>query len=194
MVPDATTVGIDIPIGLLAAGCRTADVEAKKLLGKRGSSVFLTPVRSALQAATHAEASRISRDATGGGISQQAFGLSAKILEVDAWLGSAARPWCTVCTVCEVHPEVSFAEMLGHPASASKKTWQGMVERRAALTAAGILLDDVDQTVGARVGTDDMLDAAAVAWSAQRLADGTARSIPEHPQVSDNGRPIAIWV
>ena len=40
--PTAEIVGIDIPIGLPEKGPRACDLKARRLLGKRGSSVFLT--------------------------------------------------------------------------------------------------------------------------------------------------------
>src|ERR1700716_2323536 len=49
-------VGIDIPIGLPDTGRRQADVLASKLVGPRRSSVFMTPVRAALEAGSHGAA------------------------------------------------------------------------------------------------------------------------------------------
>ena len=45
--------------------------------------------------------------------------------------------------VYEVHPEISFAVLLGAPASAPKKSWAGMCERRRALEGAGLTLDHI---------------------------------------------------
>jgi len=42
------------------------------------------------------------------------------------------------------------------------------------------------------LGIDDVLDAAAAAWSALRKAKGTALSLPASPEIID-GRPVAIW-
>lgn len=41
-------------------------------------------------------------------------------------------------------------------------------------------------------GAEDLLDAAAAAWSATRIANGHALSLPDPPQVA-NSRRIAIW-
>ncbi|RYZ25766.1 MAG: DUF429 domain-containing protein, partial [Propionibacteriaceae bacterium] len=41
---------------------------------------------------------------------------------------------------------------------------------------------------------DDVVDAGACAWSALRLARGTARSLPDPPQELPDGRTAAIWV
>jgi predicted RNase H-like nuclease len=147
----------------------------------------MTPVRAALEASTHAEATAISVAATGLGISQQAYALRSKILEVQDWLPTASFD------VFEVHPEVSFTMMLGQPARAPKKSWHGMMERRSALAAVGIPLEHVDPMVGAAVGGDDMLDAAAAAWTATRLLAGAARSFPDPPEAHPSGRPVAIW-
>ena len=126
---------------------------------------------------------------TGAGISRQAYGLRSRIFEVERWLADAS------CGVFEVHPELCFTELLGGaPPVASKKTWHGMVERRRALEAAGITLDAIDVAVGSVVPVDDMLDAAAAAWTATRLLAGTARSIPSVPSQFAGSRAIAIWV
>lgn len=187
VVADAGSVAIDIPIGLPEAGLRAADVQARRFLGPRRNSVFHTPVRAALEAPTHGEASAISRQLTGRGISMQAYRLGPKLLEAEAWRHGVPAP------VWEVHPEVTFAVLLDHPARASKKTWAGMIERRDALAAVGIDLDDLGEA-GARAGVDDVLDAAALAWSAHRLATGQGISFPDPPEADPaTGEPMAIW-
>jgi predicted RNase H-like nuclease len=187
-IPDASAVAIDIPIGLPTAGSREADKAARRFLGARGSSVFPTPVREAARAASYARANSLQREVTGSGISQQSYALRAKILEVDDWLPSAP------CRVWEVHPEVSVAVLIGHPTDASKKSWSGMVQRRQALLSAGINLETKDEPAGSRASVDDMLDAGAAAWTAQRLLRGEARSFPDLPAVAPpGGRTIAIW-
>lgn len=186
-IPDPTAVAIDIPIGLPAAGQRRADIEARRVLGPRRNSLFFTPVRSALEALSHADATARSQRIIGSGVSQQSYALAAKIFEVERWLPTSP------CGVWEVHPELSFAVLQGQPASASKKSWAGMVERRDALAAAGIHLDRVGSAAGDRAGVDDMLDAGIAAWTACRLVDGTACSFPDPPEVEPSGRALAIW-
>jgi predicted RNase H-like nuclease len=118
---EMTAIGIDIPIGLSNTGLRQADLLARGLIGPRRSSVFTTPVRAALEAADHATAVALNRQATGQGVSIQAYGLRAKILQVDAWLSRTGR------RVAEVHPEVCFARMAGRPLQDNKTTWAGMM-------------------------------------------------------------------
>jgi predicted RNase H-like nuclease len=180
-------VGVDIPIGLSSTGPRRADVLARGLVGKRASSVFATPVRAALSAATHAEASAVNLRATGKGISQQAYALARKILEVDAWAPTAG------CAVIEVHPEVCFATMAGRPLTHSKSTWAGAEERRQLLAGAGLQVPADIGVAGQFAAVDDVLDAAAAAWSAGRYAEGRAVAYPEPPEVFGDGPPAAIW-
>jgi predicted RNase H-like nuclease len=187
VIPAPRAIAIDIPIGVPDAGRRPADIEARLFLGPRRNSIFFTPVRAAVEAATHQAASTLQRQATGSGLSQQSYRLAQKILEVEAWLPDAP------CGVWEVSPELSFALLIGQPAHAPKKTWAGMVQRRQALLAAGITLDRVSGVAGSRASVDDMLDAAAAAWTARRLASGSARSFPDPPGPGSNGRSIAIW-
>jgi predicted RNase H-like nuclease len=88
--------------------------------------------------------------------------------------------------IIEVHPEDSFRELSGAPLS-SKHSWNGTMERRRALLRAGIELPDGLNAGAAR--TDDVLDAAVAAWSAQRYASGMRESLPR----GHHGRVGAIW-
>ena len=179
-------VGIDIPIGLVDTGWRAADTRAAAGLGRRRASIFRTPVRAALEAPDHAAGVAVSRARSGAGFSIQAWGLRSKILEVDAVVAAGER------RLCEVHPEVSFAELAGHPAAYAKKTWAGQHERLTLLVAAGIDLTRLVGDVGL-AAPDDVVDAAVCAWTATRLARGTARSLPDPPQELTDGRTAAIW-
>lgn len=180
-------IGIDIPIGLADAGLRQADVLARKAAGARRASVFGTPVRAALAVPGYQQASALNRRLAGRGISRQAFNLREKILQVDTWLpGAPGR-------VVEVHPELSFAAMAGAPLADSKSTWPGAVRRWQLLAGQGIRLAGGLGLAGRRVGVDDVLDAAAVAWTARRVAAGRARRLPEAPQRFSDGIDCAIW-
>jgi predicted RNase H-like nuclease len=182
------TVAVDIPIGLANRGRRQADVLARKELRGRSSTLFITPVRDSLAAADYATANQINRELADEGISRQAFALAPKVLQVDGWVGSAG------VRVAEVHPELSFAELAGEPLRSPKKTWSGAVRRRELLAAAGI---DVPADLGAAgrmAAVDDVLDAAAAAWTARRITLGTARSLPDPPELFTDGNPAAIWV
>lgn len=185
---DVAGIGIDIPIGLPEAEQRRSDRLVRDELGPRRSSVFPTPTRDALAQETHAAASARQKELTGAGMSIQAWGLREKVLEVDAWVrDTGADPW-------EVHPELAFTLLRdGEPCAHPKRTWAGQLERRRALAAAGVELGDVGE-VGGIAGADDVLDAAAVAWSTRRLVAGEGRSWPDPPdQYRRWPLPVAIW-
>jgi predicted RNase H-like nuclease len=185
-VPTATVVAVDIPIGLPTT-TRMGDVEARRVLGARSSSVFPTPPRAAVAAATPEEANQRSRALTGRGISQQTFALAKKILDVESCRADAGK------ALYEVHPEVSFWALAGTPLRARKQSWTGHTERRALLDAAGIVLPTDLGRAGLVAAADDVLDAAVAAWSALRIASGHGRSLPDPPERDDDGLPMAIW-
>lgn len=177
-------VAVDIPIGLPDRARRQADVLARAELGPRRSSVFMTPTRAALDEGTHAAASAVNRERAGEGISTQAFNLRTKLQEVEAIAHGGAYRFV------EVHPELSFTRMAGHPLPSSKKTADGQRLRRNLLEQAGIR---VDHPVRVGAGVDDVLDAAAAAWSGRRVLTGVGRPLPDPPEVFSDGWPAAIW-
>jgi predicted RNase H-like nuclease len=185
-----TVIAIDIPIGLADTGRRDADVLARKELKGRWPSLFITPVRAAVEAADYQAASAENRRLAGEGLSRQAFALRAKILDVDRWLrAGSAGP----ARVVEAHPELSFATMAGAPLRSRKITWAGAVQRRTLLAGAGIVLDGDLGPAGAQAGVDDVLDAAAAAWTARRVSQGSARCLPPSPEIFSDGIASAIW-
>lgn len=182
-----TVVGVDIPIGLPDAGPRQADLAARRELPRgRKSSVFPTPVRAAVSATSHPEANAAQRAATGKGLSVQGSHLCSRIAEVDGWVRRGAG-----VDVLEVHPEVSFAA-LGADVVTSKRTPAGAATRLGALRAAGLQLPDDLRVRGA--ARDDVLDACAVAWTAQRRARGESRRLPDAPERFSDGLDAAIHV
>jgi len=102
---------IDIPIGLPERGSRDADLLARKFIQPRGSSVFPSPIRSALSAQSWSEACDITYAQVGRRISQQTFAILPKILSVDKCIRSTSLR----DRLFEVHPEVSFAAWQGCP-------------------------------------------------------------------------------
>ncbi len=136
---------------------------------------------------TWEQVSSETRRLIGKGISKQAFAILPEIADVHYWLTE------TSLQVIEVHPEVSFALMLGAPATEPKKTRTGREERRSALERKGISLDHVVRDRSIRVNFDDVLDAGAAAWTGKRFVAGFARSFPDRPPIDASGRPVAIW-
>ena len=174
-------VGIDMPLGLLESGWREADRVARGLLGPRRSSVFAIPPRAVWAQASYQAANQRCRELTGQGLSIQAWGLRAKLLEADLYREACGHP------LYEVHPELAFGAMAGAPLVHSKHTEAGRDLRRELLGRAGIAVPPVRLAP-----VTDTLDAAAVAWSAWRIATGQAVVLPDRPQQDGQGREIAI--
>ncbi len=80
---------------------------------------------------------------------------------------------------------MSFATLAGTHLQHPKRTWNGLMERRRLLAAAGIELPA--DLPGCDAGADDVLDAAAVAWTAARKARGRGADAPRRAAV--HGRP-----
>jgi predicted RNase H-like nuclease len=180
-------ISIDIPIGLADDAPRRADLLARKAAGPRWASVFMTPVRPALLIEDYVAASALNRRLTGAGISRQAYNLREKILQVDAWLPNAP------CRVVEAHPELTFAELAAAPLADSKSTWSGAIRRRQLLADASIDVSGDLGLTGHQVAVDDVLDAAALVWTAARVARGAARCLPDPPEILSDGVAAAIW-
>lgn len=186
----AGVTGIDMPLGLLADGWRTADVLARRALGARGVTVFAIPPRAVWAAASYAAAGVTCRRLTGRGLSAQTWGLRARLLEADAFRADTVRAAAKVPLLYEVHPELAFGALAGAPLALSKHSASGLAARRSLLAGAGIVLPP-GRVAGA--AEDDVLDAAAVAWSAARIASGTAVVLADSGQIADDGGEIAIW-
>lgn len=184
---DLAAIGVDMPLHLSAGGHRPCDLAARSHLGAKRASLFVTPPEPALRAATYGEACAVARRLTGKAPSRQAWALRAKVVELDAWWRGAP------CPVHEVHPEVSFSLMVGAPIAARKTSWAGLAARRAALAGQGVVVPDDIGAAGRVAGADDVVDAAAVAWTARRIAAGIARPFPDPPvDLPGTGRQ-AIW-
>jgi predicted RNase H-like nuclease len=180
-------IAIDMPIGLPDHGHRQADICVRDAVGPRRASVFITPVREALEADDYLAANAVNNQLAGKGISRQAYALKAKLLQVDRWVRQTRE------RVVEVHPEAGFAHLAGRPLPLSKATWAGAALRRHLLAEAGIHLADDLGIAGEKAGVDDVLDAAVAAWTASRVARGQARTIPDPPETFSDGLACAIW-
>jgi predicted RNase H-like nuclease len=168
---DVYIIAIDIPIGF---GPREADRAARAFLSGTASVVFSTPPKARLEVPF----------GPGQGLSAQSHALGQRIIHVTGLARSDGR-------FREVHPEVSFRAMNGGPSLGQrKKSAVGALERVELLRREGIELRDLSEAAG--VPLDDVLDAAAAAWSAQRIATGAAQSLPDPPEEID-GYPVAIW-
>src|SRR5947208_101129 len=181
-LPDDTVVAVDMPIGLIdehEPGGRDVDRAARLELGPKRNSVFSAPPRCALGSRTLGDARR-----RGARLTLQTLNLLPRIEDVDRVMSPDLQS-----RVFEVHPELSFAAMNGDdPVRAPKRSRTGAKERRALLRRAGVIVPE--RPAGAAL--DDLLDACALAWSACRVAGGTARRVPDRPACGSRGLPLEL--
>ena len=211
-LPEAT-IAVDMPIGLpdfSSKGGRGPEALVRPLLKARQSSVFAIPSRTALYAdtsdfttveawyAAHQRASVVAKTTSDPprGVSIQAFGIFAKIREIDQLL--IARPELRG-RVFESHPEVAFCRLNGGVAMALPKKIKGVVnpagmeERKALLSRHGYERSFLDQPPPKGAASDDFLDAAAMMLIAGRIVSGEARPFPDPPMTDRFGIQVAIW-
>ena len=176
---------VDIPIGLPdTESHRACDRAARRLLGRRASSVFNPPTRAALHAASWEEAARRNEAACGKRLSRQSWALVPKIREVDDFMrrGAPGRQG----EVRESHPETLFVVLNGgNTLEHGKKDLPGRTERLAVLERHRPGVHHVYHTVlghvpRRQVAPDDVLDALAAAIVAHRYGHDLV-GLPDRP-------------
>ncbi len=188
---------VDMPIGLLdhaQHGGRECDREARKMLGKRGCTVFSPPVRAALREKSYHDALAVNRASSRHNIaiSRQCFGLFPKLRQVDDEMTPDQQR-----QVKESHPEVAFALLnCRRPLPSNKHTDDGRKRRRAILAKAG--LPEVERILreyqgDKRVAEDDILDACALVHVARRILGREAVCLPENPPTDKRRLRMEIW-
>ena len=194
-----TVIAVDIPIGFperITGAGRECDCAARKVLGKRRSSVFAPPARAVVSETDYrgACAAALATSDPPRQISKQMFHLFAKIREVDSALTPQA-------SVFECHPEAAFWAMNGRtPLDEPKKLRNrlnsaGLEKRQVLLMTHGFSESFLREARFplSQAGTDDVLDACACAWTAARIFLGEAISFPAQFPVDAKGLRMAIF-
>ncbi len=129
-------------------------------------------------------------------LSRQSWAILGKVREVDAFIRSNPQHqgW-----IREVHPEVSFWCWNARiPMRCRKKSGQGFAEREmlvighfpeACQAACRQLRVDLPR---GRFGRDDLMDAFAALWTAERVYRGKALVIPPDPPLDEVGLRMEI--
>ncbi|HAH08719.1 MAG TPA: DUF429 domain-containing protein [Alphaproteobacteria bacterium] len=184
-------IAVDMPIGLAARGKRGCDEAARKDLGRKASSVFPMPVREVFAFEEYAQANVWSKANGHGGVVKQAWHLGPKVLELEAAALSGQHP-----SIFEAHPELAFARINNGTPLPPKRSTLGLSERLKLLEDHGIAGLDrhLAQMPKGGLKPDDLVDAAVLLLTAQRIATGRARCLPDEPLINAQGLPMAIWV
>lgn len=207
-----TVVAVDMPIGLpdhSPPKGRLAESAIRPLLGKRKSSVFRIPSRSAVYAGAGSIppddreryllacdiARRTSED--GKAFAKQGFYIFPKIVEIDQFL---RRNQDMVKRIFEIHPELAFWRINGdreldEPKKKKSRLHEpGLELRRRLLVANGFSEEAINLVPPkAKAGIDDWLDALACVAIAKRIHEDRAKSFPLIPQCDAFKLPMAIW-
>jgi predicted RNase H-like nuclease len=130
----------------------------------------------------------------GNKISRQAWGIMPKITEVDSLLHSREE---LRSKVIEIHPEVSFCFMNNQvPLLHGKKSAEGRLNRKTIIDChfgPGTFEYLKDSLAGCRGWRDDdLLDACAALWTAERIQHGIDQSIPAQWPKDETGIPMRI--
>ncbi len=194
---DSNLILIDIPIGLRTneSNERLCDLEARKILDKRKSSIFPAPSRLAINCNEYRLASQKNKEATGRGLSKQTFGIIPKIREVDNFIRSEYyNP--RKKRIREVHPEVCFWGLNGcSEMEYNKKSALGICAR---IQLLGAYIKDVNKIFDKtrsrykknQVADDDIIDALVCAVTA--LFNESLSTSPPTPETDINKIPMEI--
>jgi predicted RNase H-like nuclease len=145
-----------------------------------------------LQARSYNEACELSFEAQGRKLSKQTYNILAKIRAVDALLqseGSLSQ------RLVEVHPELSFHQWNnGIPMAHAKKKAEGLHQRLHLVEARfpGAFAEIRGRYKRREVADDDILDALACLWSAERVACGNHLHVGQPGQIDACGLPMQI--
>jgi len=127
-------------------------------------------------------------------LSKQTYELIAKIREIDECL-ERSRHMRDV--VWEVHPELSFrywnrSKAMQHP----KKSGFGFLERyKLVVQSYGDTAARIRAAIPRKKATDDdILDALAALWTAERIHAGTAIQLPSTAEYDERGLPMHACV
>lgn len=207
---DAIRTVVDVPIGLCGSRdqpdwgpeddelSRECDDLARAVIGPRSSSVFTAPCKAAVEAAANGdsydEVNQMNRDHTGKGLMQQAANIASGIREVEELiLDQEVKD-----RLLEGHPEVCFRAFADGNLEFNKKTAPGMAERLKALEDATgydegtwLALAESLGNDGQATGTDDLLDALALALTAKAEED-EFQKLPENPLEDFEGLPMQM--
>jgi predicted RNase H-like nuclease len=180
---------VDIPIGLRERESqeRLCDLSARKVLGKRRSSVFPAPCRLAINCDTYEEGSKVNYKYTGRKLAKQSWAIAAKIKEVDELLQDEDMKG----KVREIHPEICFwALNKRREMEHSKKRPEGIKQRQTVLSKYCQLTDEIinralEKYLRKDVAKDDIIDGLVGAVTA--TFSDILVTLPKEPEIDAKG-------
>jgi predicted RNase H-like nuclease len=175
--PSFTSIVVNAPVGYAdtpGMGGRTCDRAARALLGRRGIAVHSPPTRAVLLGETPWREDHLDA-------------VSATLLPRYMEVAAEMSPY-RQRTVYEGHPELSFYQLNGDvPLQWGKNSDAGRQERRLVLEKKipGITRIIDSEIVG--VAEKQLLDVAALLWTARRVYGHAAKRIPQDAEWDSEG-------
>jgi len=174
--PQFDVIALNAPVGYpdTPEAPRTCDVVARRMLGRRSMTVRRTPTRGTIETGLV-------------GLDEHLDAITLVLLGRYAEVGAEMLPY-RQRDVYEAHPELSFYVINGDkPLVRSKKTDEGIAERRVLLEKR---IPGIKRVLDAQlpgVPTSHLYDIAALLWTARRIAAKAALRIPENPEWDAEG-------
>ena len=199
---DFRVLAVDMPMGLPSptSEWRQSDARARELLGEaRRKTVFEPPPLCTIDAQDYDDANRLAVEAGGRTLSRGSYRLLQRCREVRGTIKPEAFASSAQCMVVEVLAEMCFwALNEEQPTRFEKRDWSGQQERiellRPEFSNIEEAMKGAPQRFGPKLQWFDLFDAAAAAWTARRIASGTAQDLGEDGEVDEDGFPMSIWV
>ncbi len=193
--PSYSAFLIDMAIGLRdsAAQIRPDDA-ARKELGKRASTIFSIPCRTAVYAEDAPAQKQANINALGKSLAVQTMAIIPKIKELDQFLQRNPE---YKNRILESHPELDFGRLNGSILMSHKKKPEGIQERERILKQ---YLPDISmpdwkaESLRLKCSSDDLLDAAVLALTGTLMVRGMCETIPENPQEDACGLLMRLTV
>lgn len=198
--PDADEYLIDMAIGLQSDENQVRpDPIARKLLGRKSSSVFSVPCRDAVYVEGSPkdprvveEQRRINKLVLKKSLSAQTINIIPKIRELDQFLEKHPE---YKNVFCESHPELCFARLNGEVVYSKKSRPEGIEERYHILERflePGELGDVQLIANQLKCKKDDVLDAVCLAVTARMKAAGGCESITGDEEHNVNSKGLVM--
>lgn len=181
---------IDIPLGLRdSSDQKRPDSIVKKMLGRKGSSIFEVPCRKAIYATTKEEARSVNIQTLGKSLSEQSIGFSKAIRQVDEFLISNDT-WKN--RLLESHPEFCFMKLNDGKAIMEKKiTAEGQELRLSVLEKqyprSREVVNRYLSDIPSRKKVDDVIDALSLAVMGKLMIQYGMKTIPLVPESDQFG-------
>ena len=163
---------------------------ARKELGKRSSTLFPIPSRSAVYADTEEEQKTANKRTLGKSLAKQSMAIIPKIRELDEFFDVHPE---YKNKMHESHPELSFARLNGAVLMSKKKEAEGLKQRLDILNSyfPGITWAEIyGKAREYKCNPDDVLDAICLAITAGLKANGLCETIPEATKIEKDEKGL----